>query len=183
MTSLGLERPGSTVNVAGAGAPAQVPVIYMDRHMLPTLGLQPMLGSNFTAQEDRPNGPPVVILGYGFWQRSYGGDTHVIGRSLQVEGVPHTIVGVLPPGFNTVLGPGDVMLPTALLVAATTTTTTAPRDRAAGARCRHRRGVGADRCARAHDVPRHDHGRQLEEAAFRRRNLAASINRRRNRYC
>jgi putative ABC transport system permease protein len=114
VTSLGLERPGSTVNVAGAGAPAQVPVIYIDRSMLPTLGLQPVLGRNFDAQEDRPNGPSVVILGHGFWQRSYGGDTHVIGRTLRVEGVPRTIVGVLPAGFNTVLGPGDVMLPTAL---------------------------------------------------------------------
>jgi putative ABC transport system permease protein len=114
VTSLGLERPGSTVNVAGAGAPAQVPVIYIDRNMLPTLGLQPVLGRNFDAQEDRPNGLPAVILGHGFWQRSYDGDTHVIGRSLQVEGVPHIIVGVLPAGFNTVLGAGDVMLPTAL---------------------------------------------------------------------
>ncbi|MGS0999451.1 ADOP family duplicated permease [Rhodanobacter sp. UC4451_H18] len=116
VTSLGLERPGSTVNVAGAGAPAQVPVIYIDRHMLPTLGLSPVLGSNFNAQQDRPHGPPVVILGHGFWQRSYGGDTQVIGRSLQVGGEPHTIIGVLPAAFNTVLGPGDVMLPTALPV-------------------------------------------------------------------
>ncbi|MFC5437328.1 ADOP family duplicated permease [Rhodanobacter umsongensis] len=114
VTSLGLERPGSTVNVAGEGAPAQVPVIYIDRGMLPTLDLQPVLGRNFDAQEDRPGGPPAVILGHGFWQRSYAGDTHVIGRSLRVEGVPRTIVGVLPAGFNTVLGAGDVVLPMAL---------------------------------------------------------------------
>ena len=114
VTSLGLERPGSTVNVAGAGTPAQVPVIYIDRNMLPTLGLQPVLGRNFDAQEDHPNGSPAVILGHGFWQRSYGGDTRVIGRSLRVEGVPRTIVGVLPAGFNTVLGAGDVVLPTSL---------------------------------------------------------------------
>ena len=116
VVSLGLWRPRSTVNVAGAGAPTQVPVIYMDRPLLPTLDLQPVLGRNFDAQEDRPHGPPAVILGYGFWQRSYGGDRRVIGRSLQVEGVPHTIVGVLPAAFNTVLGPGDVVLPTALPV-------------------------------------------------------------------
>lgn len=114
VTSLGLERPGSSVNVAGAGAPEQVPAIYIDRHLLPTLGLQPMLGRNFDAAEDRPNGLPVILLGYGFWQRSYGGDAGVIGRTLQVEGAPRTIVGVLPAGFNTVLGPGDVMLPMAL---------------------------------------------------------------------
>ncbi|WP_350016697.1 ADOP family duplicated permease [Rhodanobacter sp. IGA1.0] len=114
VTSLGLERPGSTVNIAGAGTPAQVPVIYIDRGMLPALGLQPVLGRNFDVREDRPHGPPAVILGHGFWQRSYGGDTRVIGRSLRVEGLPRTIVGVLPAGFNTVLGPGDVILPTAL---------------------------------------------------------------------
>lgn len=113
VTSLGLFRPGSTVNVAGAGTPAQVPVIYFDRNMLPTLDVQPVLGRNFDAQEDRPNGPSVVMLGHGFWLRAFGGDTHVIGRSLSVEGVPCTIVGVLPASFNTVLGPGDVMLPTA----------------------------------------------------------------------
>lgn len=116
VVSLGLWRPRSTVNVAGAGAPAQLPVIYMDKGLLPTLGLPPVLGRNFDAQEDRPHGPPVVMLGYGFWQRSYGGDPHVVGRSLQVEGVPHTIVGVLPAAFNTVLGPGDVILPTAVPV-------------------------------------------------------------------
>jgi len=117
VVSLGLWRPRSTVNVAGAGAPVQVPVTYMDRGIVPALGLRPVLGRNFDAQEDRPHGPPVVVLGYGFWLRSYGGDAHVIGRSLQVEGVPHTIVGVLPATFNTVLGPGDVMLPMALQVA------------------------------------------------------------------
>jgi len=116
VVSLGLWRPRSTVNVAGAGAPAQLPVIYMDKGLVPTLDVQPVLGRNFDAQEDRPHGPPVVILGYGFWQRSYGGDPHVIGRSLRVEGVPHTIVGVLPAAFNTVLGPGDVVLPTAVPV-------------------------------------------------------------------
>lgn len=114
VSSLGLEHSGSAVNIAGAGAPAQVPAIYIDRHLLPTLGLQPVLGRNFDAQEDRPNGPKAVILGHGLWLRGYGGDAGVVGRSLQVEGTAHTIVGVLPAGFNTVLGPGDVILPTAL---------------------------------------------------------------------
>lgn len=114
VSSLGLERPGLVVNVAGAGMPEQVPAIYIDRHLLPTLDLQPVLGRNFNAQEDRPGGPLAVILGHGFWQRGYHGDPGAIGRILQVEGVARTIVGVLPAGFNTVLGKGDVMLPMAL---------------------------------------------------------------------
>ncbi len=54
--------------MAGAGAPAQVPVIYADRGLLPTLGLRPVLGRNFSRAEDRPNGPKVVMLSYGLWQ-------------------------------------------------------------------------------------------------------------------
>lgn len=114
LRSLGLVHFGLAVNIAGAGAPVQAPVIYFDRTLLPTLGLAPLLGRNFTAQEDRPNGPKAVMLGYGLWQRAYGGEAGVIGRTLKIEGVPHSIVGVLPAGFNTVLGPGDVMLPMAL---------------------------------------------------------------------
>jgi putative ABC transport system permease protein len=114
LRGLGLVQFGSAVNIAGVGDPAQVPVIRLDRGTLPTLGLRPLLGRNFNAQEDSPDGPKAVLLGHGLWQRSYGGDAGVIGRSLQIEGVPHTIVGVLPAGFNTVLGPGDVVLPMAL---------------------------------------------------------------------
>ncbi|WP_426662320.1 ABC transporter permease [Rhodanobacter aciditrophus] len=114
VASLALERPGSTVNVAGAGVPAQVPVIYMDRHLLPTLELRPVLGRNFSAAEDSPHGPPAVLISHGFWQRRYNGTHDVIGMRLDVEGMPHTIVGVLPAALNTVLGPGDVVLPMAL---------------------------------------------------------------------
>jgi len=117
LRSLGLVHFGSAVNIAGAGEPAQVPMIRLDRHLLPTLGLQPTLGRNFNAGEDRPGGPRAVLLGYGLWQRAYGGDAGVIGRRLEIEGRPHTIIGVLPAAFNKLLGPGDVILPTALPVA------------------------------------------------------------------
>ena len=114
LASMGLVHFGTVVNIAGAGAPAQVPLIEMDRGLLPTLALRPVLGRNFSAQEDRPDGPKAVLLGHGLWQRAYGGDPGVVGRTLKVEGVTHTIVGVLPAAFSTLLGPGDVVLPTAL---------------------------------------------------------------------
>jgi len=114
VASMALKQAGSMANVAGDGVPEQVPRIYADRQLLPTLGLRPVLGRNFDAQEDRPGGPPAVLLGYGFWQRRYGGDPHVVGRRLRVEGVEHTIVGVLPAGFNAVAGTGDVVVPLAL---------------------------------------------------------------------
>jgi putative ABC transport system permease protein len=114
LQGLALVHFGSRVNVAGAGVPAQLPVIYFDRGLLSTLRLRPVLGRNFSAQEDRPNGPKAALIGYGLWQRAYGGDRDVIGRSVQIEGSAHTIVGVLPAAFNALLGPGDVMLPMAL---------------------------------------------------------------------
>ncbi|HEX7341237.1 MAG TPA: ADOP family duplicated permease [Rhodanobacteraceae bacterium] len=114
--SMALVHFGMTVNVEGAGTPRRAPAIVMTRSALPTLGLHLVVGRNFNAGEDRPDGAPAVLLGYGLWQRAYAGSTHVIGQTLKVKGVSHTIVGVLPAAFNTLLGPGDVILPMQLPV-------------------------------------------------------------------
>lgn len=114
VTSMGLVMNGTPpVNISGDGIPEQVSGMRVDRGLLPTLGVRMALGRNFSAEEDRPNGVPAVILAHGFWQRRYGGDPHVVGHSMQVEGVVHTIVGVLPASF-TLLGHDDIMLPLAL---------------------------------------------------------------------
>ncbi len=115
VSSMGLvEGIRAPVNVAGGGAPPQqVPSMHADRGLLPTLGVHLLLGRNFDAAEDRPHGPSAVILGHGFWQRRYAGDLAVIGRTLRIGGVPHTIIGVLPAGFD-LMGGCDVLLPLAL---------------------------------------------------------------------
>ncbi|MDQ6647293.1 MAG: ADOP family duplicated permease [Pseudomonadota bacterium] len=110
--SLGIAEGSSPpVNVAGSGPPVQVPSLYIDHGLLPTLGARLAMGRNFSAQEDRPGGPKVVIISYGFWQHRFAGRSDVIGRNLQVEGASHIIVGVLSAGFA--LSDGDVVLPTA----------------------------------------------------------------------
>lgn len=110
--SLGLFKNGQTAtNIAGYGEPVQVPALEIDRGLLPALRVQPALGRNFSAQEDQPHGAPVVMLYHGFWLRRFGGNPAVVGQSLDVEGVAHTIVGVLPAGFD--LGQADIALPTA----------------------------------------------------------------------
>ncbi|KZC20685.1 MULTISPECIES: ADOP family duplicated permease [Rhodanobacter] len=114
--SIGLIQDGPKLNVAGDGQPELVPALYADRGLLPTIGLPMRLGRGFSVEEDRPYGPHVVILGHGFWQRRYGGDASVIGRSIEVEGTPRTIIGVLPQGFAALGFDGDIMLPTALPV-------------------------------------------------------------------
>jgi putative ABC transport system permease protein len=112
VSSLGIFKgdPVAT-NIAGYGEPMQVSALEIDHNLLPTLRVQPMLGRNFTAQEDQPHGPPAVMLYRGFWLRRFGGNPAVVGQFMQVEGVAHTIVGVLPKGFD--LGQASIALPTA----------------------------------------------------------------------
>ncbi|MET0504594.1 MAG: ABC transporter permease [Luteibacter sp.] len=115
LTSIGLMlQLGAPSNISGDGEPEVVDTMRVDRGMLPTLGVRPILGRSFTAQEDTPNGPPVVILTYAYWQHRFAGDTGVLGRSLQVEGIAHAIVGVLPRGFAVPGARGDILLPLAL---------------------------------------------------------------------
>lgn len=112
--SVGLYQAGVSANITESGAPEQVPAIRVDRGMLPTLGLRVVVGRDFSADEDRPDGPPVVLLSDGFWKRHYGRNPAVVGQSLSIESVPHTIVGVLPPTFTEVVGVGDLVLPLAV---------------------------------------------------------------------
>ena len=64
------------------------------------LGVQPLLGRGFTADEDRLGGAQAAILSHEVWQRRYGGDPAVVGRAIQVSGSGVPVVGVLPPGFR-----------------------------------------------------------------------------------
>jgi predicted permease len=112
VSSLGIFKEETTAtNIAGDGEPVQVPAQAIDHNLLPTLRVRPVLGRNFTAQEDQPNGAPVVLLYHGFWLRHFGGNPAVVGKTMQVEGIAHTIVGVLPAGFD--LGQASIALPTA----------------------------------------------------------------------
>lgn len=66
------------------------------------LGVAPLLGRGFSRAEDQPNGPRVVVLSESLWRRALGGRQEAIGEVVLLGGVPHTIVGVMPPGFRTV---------------------------------------------------------------------------------
>jgi putative ABC transport system permease protein len=71
-----------------------------------TLGVKPALGRDFRADEDVPNVPRVVILSHGLWQRRFGGDPSVIGKSISMGGPTMTVIGVMPKGFDDVTTPG-----------------------------------------------------------------------------
>jgi predicted permease len=111
--SLGVIRTdASPANISGEGGARLVPTLRVDHGLFPTMGVRMALGRNFTSQEDALHGPPAVILGWGFWQHRRGGRNDIIGRSLRVEGVAYTIVGVLPASFALPGLAGDIVLPT-----------------------------------------------------------------------
>jgi len=80
------------------------------------LGIAPILGRAFTHDEaQRAGAPAVVLIGHGLWTRRYGADPRVLGRAVQINGSPFTVVGILPPGFRGLNGYADVWLPIAVL--------------------------------------------------------------------
>lgn len=82
---------------------------------LPTFGIQPLIGRNFTAEEDRPGGPPVAIISYRLWHSRFAADPNIVGKSLPLDGVSRQIVGVQPGNFELpTLAAADVLIPQAL---------------------------------------------------------------------
>ncbi|HEX8725639.1 MAG TPA: ABC transporter permease, partial [Gemmatimonadaceae bacterium] len=70
-------------------------------HYLDVLGLHPLVGRNFTEEEDRPGGPGAAILSYGLWRNVFNANRSVIGQTIDLGGQPYTVVGVLPEGATT----------------------------------------------------------------------------------
>jgi predicted permease len=97
--NVGLFSTGA-VNITENGESERVRAGFIDRDILPILGVQPALGRTFTAAEDTPNGPNVIILGNDLWQRRFGADPSVVGKSIQVNGRAYEVVGVMPEGFR-----------------------------------------------------------------------------------
>jgi putative ABC transport system permease protein len=84
-------------NLEVQGESRQVKGGVVSRETLPLLGVTPLLGRNFTAEDDRTDS---VILGYGLWQSTFGGDPRVLGRTILLTGYSHVVVGVAPPWFR-----------------------------------------------------------------------------------
>lgn len=77
---------------------------------LDVLGLRPMIGRNFSQEEDRPHGPEAAILSYGIWRNVFGADPSILGQVIELRSEPYTVVGVLPQGAVTPLN-ADVYTP------------------------------------------------------------------------
>jgi len=90
--------------------PQQVTVGFVTANLFTIFGVSPILGRNFLPEEAVLNGPNVVILSYGFWQRRFGGDVNIVGRLLRYNQQDVTIVGVLPRDFHLLLPPETLLL-------------------------------------------------------------------------
>ena len=86
--------------ITGEGEPERLNGQYVSWEFFPTLGVKPLLGRTLTSDDDRPNAPQVAVLSHGLWQRRFGGNANVVGRIIQLDDTPVTIVGVMPPGFR-----------------------------------------------------------------------------------
>jgi putative ABC transport system permease protein len=87
-------------NLVERGQPERVEGAAIQADYLRTLGVIPIAGRTFNADEEQPGGPAVALLGYGLWQRRFAADPQILGRSLDLEGRSTTIIGILPPAFD-----------------------------------------------------------------------------------
>ncbi|HJQ25121.1 MAG TPA: ABC transporter permease [Blastocatellia bacterium] len=111
--SMAAVRTNENFNFTGAGEPERVPGRVVTAEFFSTLGIQPLVGRDFLAEDDRPGAAPVVILSYEFWQRRFGGDPGTIGRQLTLNNQSFTVVGITPANFQFV-AEADVTLPLGL---------------------------------------------------------------------
>lgn len=98
-------------NVTGLAQPEEVNIVLVTDGVLETLMVPPLAGRELTAVDQIPNGPKKVMLSYGYWQRRFGGDRSVIGRTIDIDSQVRTIVGVMPRGFRVVDHDFDFLVP------------------------------------------------------------------------
>ena len=97
--------------LTGNGDPEQLNGLRISATFLPTLGILPAVGRNFTAEEDRPNGPAVCILSNELWQTRFGGRTTLVGETITMNGQSWQVVGITPPRLSAPFAQVQVFAP------------------------------------------------------------------------
>ena len=91
---------GSTVNLTADGEPRRYTGAYTTEDFLRILGVQPLMGRDFTEEDNKPGAPKVLLSSHGVWQRDFGGAPNIVGKDVRLNGKPATIIGVMPQGFS-----------------------------------------------------------------------------------
>ncbi|HWN98896.1 MAG TPA: ABC transporter permease [Blastocatellia bacterium] len=104
----------SGANLTGGGDPERVSVGNVSADFFKVLGVQPLLGRTFRAGEDTPGNNGVCVISFGFWQRQFGGDPNMIGRSLNLNSIATEVIGVMPAGFSFPRPETEIWVPLAI---------------------------------------------------------------------
>src|SRR5262249_35307628 len=97
--AMGASR-GLSANMIAGHEPLRVEGAHLTAELLPMLGVQPVMGRYFTAEEDRYGAPGTLLLSYHLWQSQFGGDRSVVGQKIRLDDKPYVIIGVMPPDFH-----------------------------------------------------------------------------------
>src|SRR4051812_43445547 len=108
-----LEYHQMSFNMLGRGEASRVQTGVVSANFFDVLGVQPILGRTFRADDDSPNAPAVLVLSHAYWRNTLGGDPNIVGRTFELNDRIHTVVGVLPaiPQFPQSDPPDDVYMP------------------------------------------------------------------------
>ena len=87
-------------DLSGQGEPERIGAARVTADLFPVLGIEPVRGRVFTAEEDEPGKGRVVVVSYGLWQRRFGGDPGLVGQSITLDNESFTVVGIMPAGFQ-----------------------------------------------------------------------------------
>jgi putative ABC transport system permease protein len=90
----------NSYNLTGSGEAERILAGQLSADLFAALRVNAALGRIYTNDEDKPGGPPVVVLSHGFWQRRFGGDPKILNQTLVFNGRGYTVIGVMPPGFQ-----------------------------------------------------------------------------------
>jgi predicted permease len=101
----------ASVTVTGLAEPEQVVANFVGDGLMQTLAVEPEIGRPFTAADQAPGAPEMVLLSHGYWQRRFGGDRSVIGRKIIVDARARQIAGVMPSGFRIADTAADLIVP------------------------------------------------------------------------
>jgi hypothetical protein len=110
-SAIGFYEGPYSMNLTGVGEPAQVDVSHVTASLFQVLGVRARLGRTFDEKEDDPGAPQVAILSAAFWRSRFGGDPHVLGRTLELNATPWVIVGVMADGFTYPGGTTAIWVP------------------------------------------------------------------------
>jgi predicted permease len=100
----------SGASVTGVAEPEMPRALFVTYGVLDAVGVKPLLGRWFSQTDDTPGSPETVMLTHGYWQRRFGGDTSIVGRTLTIDSRPRTVIGVMPDAFRFQRDP-ELILP------------------------------------------------------------------------